>query len=348
LRGKDFLTRAERTDLEKSLVQLRATRDFTAPVELAVPAAATAGRVSPKPIRNILFGFFGGLVLGILLTFLRAALDRRVRGASELARDADLPLLGVLRKNAFRRPILSIAADRKKDSQVDLDALRILRTNLEHLDPSRPIRTVLVTSPLPKEGKSTVAAGLAAATALAGRHALLLEADLRRPVLAKRLGLREQPGLTDFLASRTTAREAVQAVALPQVAVTNGGGHDGSASGSLLSCITAGSPPPRHAELLGSKGFSELLSVVSRSYDTVVIDSSPLLPVVDTLQLVERVDAVVLCVRANQTTRDELNSALEALGRLSERTIGLVVTGVAPGEDRAYGYYHYAYGRAVA
>jgi tyrosine-protein kinase Etk/Wzc len=107
----------------------------------------------------------------------------------------------------------------------------------------------------------------------------------------------------------------------------------------VLVCITAGSPVAQPAELLSSSRFAQFIEQVSSAYDTVVLDTSPLLPVVDTLELVQYSDAVVLCARAHQSTRDELKAAKEALDRLPHRPTGIVVTGVRPGEGIAYGYY---------
>jgi Mrp family chromosome partitioning ATPase len=114
------------------------------------------------------------------------------------------------------------------------------------------------------------------------------------------------------------------------------------AAGKLV-VIAAGSQSVRPAELLGSKRFRDFLEQVVAAYETVVIDSPPVLSVSDTLEIVPLVDSVLLCIRAEQTTRDEARAVKEALAHLPERTTGIVVTGLKPGREHDYGYYSYAY-----
>ena len=344
LRGRDELTRLQLREIEKKLVQLRTTRDFTIPVEIVEPPQSETDPVSPRPVRNTIIGFLGGLTLGILLAFLLAALDRKLRGADELAEAARLPLLAVVRDDALGRVNLGeteLGKSGKRETEADLEAFRILRMNLDYLDVDRPARRILVSSPLPEEGKSTVAASLAVAAGLAGRSTLLIGADLRRPVLASRLGLEPNPGLTDYLADQAHPQEVLRTVALGSPG-PNGDRPSKSEAGSIT-VIPAGTLSPRPAELLGSQRFAGFVEEVSKAYDYVVFDSAPLLSVADTLEMVEHVDAVVLCVRSNRTTRDQLRAAIDALNRLPERPAGLVVTGVSRGAEGDYGYYHFAY-----
>jgi capsular exopolysaccharide synthesis family protein len=200
------------------------------------------------------------------------------------------------------------------------------------------VKTVLVTSALPQEGKSTVATSLASAYVLAGKRTLLVECDLRRPTMAKRLSCEQSPGLSDYLIGQATPTEVVQKVPLVEP-------QNGTAAPTLVA-ITAGSPTPRPAELLASKRFGAFLDQVREAYDVVVIDSTPLLSVGDSLQLVPRVDGVVLCVRAEQTTREQARAARQALEHFPDRPTGVVVTGVKPGHELDYGYYSYAYAQS--
>jgi len=229
----------------------------------------------------------------------------------------------------------------------DVESFRILRTNLEFLDVDHPIKSILVTSPLPEEGKSTVAASLAAANAAAGKRTLLVECDLRRPSLPERLSINRSPGLSDYLAGQASAGQILQVVTLSEgEPVSNGNGKDAprveAAAGKLV-VIAAGSQSVRPAELLGSRRFRDFLEQVVAAYDIVVIDTPPLLSVSDTLELVPLVDSVLLCIRADQTTRDQARAVKDALAHLPERTTGIVVTGLKPGREHDYGYYSYAY-----
>ena len=340
LRGDDPFTRFQRQQFQEQLVRLRTTRDFTRPVEVTDQAAVPSSPTSPKVIRNTVFGVVAGLLLGIMLAFLRSALDRRLRGAREIEAEAQLPLLATIRKSALGRVNFGDTSG-EGDAEVELEGFRILKTNLEYLNVDHPPKRVVVTSPLPEEGKSTVAASLAVAAGLAGRRVLLIECDLRRPVLAGWLGIDPKPGLGDYLAGRAEPQEVVRAVALTPSGAQNGGpGED--AEPRIIAAMVAGEPPPRPAELLQSKRFSDLAATASQAYDMVIFDAPPLLPVTDALDLIEHADAIVLCARANQTTRHQLRAAVDALERLPERPTGIVVTGITHGSEGDYGYYSYS------
>jgi Mrp family chromosome partitioning ATPase len=179
---------------------------------------------------------------------------------------------------------------------------------------------------------------------IAGKRTLLVECDLRRPTLARRLGLAEAPGLTDYLARRADPQEILQTV---EIAPSQNGGSgplptDGE---SLLVCITAGTPSPQPAEMLGSERLHEFLQAVGESYEMVVIDSSPLLAVADTRELLPHVDGVLICIRSLQTTREQALAAKAALDHFPTRPTGIVVTGLGSRDAEQYGYYGAA-GRA--
>jgi capsular exopolysaccharide synthesis family protein len=318
--------------------RLQQLAQLARPVQIATRAYPPSSAVRPRPVRNTIIAAVVGLALGLLLAFLRTSLDRRVRDARDVVDATSYPVLGTIRGEALGRSPLPNGKGRGKSlEEIDLEAFRIVRTNVEFLDPDQKLSTIIVSSALPEEGKSTVASSLAAASALVGRRTLLLECDLRAPVLWKRLGINAGPGITDFLAGNVAPPEILQTVTLPSAQSPNGQGPD--EAGPVLVCITAGSPVAQPAELLSSSRFAQFIEQVSSAYDTVVLDTSPLLPVVDTLELVQYSDVVVLCARAHQSTRDELKAAKEALERLPQRPTGIVVTGVRPGEGIAYGYY---------
>jgi polysaccharide biosynthesis transport protein len=331
----DKLTRLQ---YQAQLVRLDTLSHFVSPAKIVGSAVESAGPVSPRPVRDTLLGLVLGLTIGVLAAFLRDALDRRLRSASEIRDELDMPLLGHIRRDILARTLVT-ENGRKRLTEADLEGFRVLRTNLDFLDVDSPVKTVLVTSALPQEGKSTVATSLASAYVLAGKRTLLVECDLRRPTMAKRLSAQTGPGLSDYLIGQATPAEVVQKIPLtPDPA-------EGVAAPTLVA-ITAGSPTPRPAELLASKRFAAFLDQVRDAYDVVVLDSTPLLSVGDALQLVPRVDGVVLCVRAEQTTREQARAARRALEHFPDRPIGVVVTGVKPGHELDYGYYSYAYASA--
>jgi succinoglycan biosynthesis transport protein ExoP len=330
----DQLTRLQ---YQTQLVKLDTLGHFVSPAKLVATATPAAGPVSPRPVRDTLLGLILGLTIGVLAAFLRDALDRRLKSAGEIRDELKMPLLGHIRRDVLARTLVT-ENGRKRLTEADLEGFRVLRTNLDFLDVDSPIKTVLVTSALPQEGKSTVATSLASAYVLAGKRTLIVECDLRRPTMAKRLGTGPGPGLSDYLIGQATPAEVVRKVPLTQ-------GENGTIP--TLVAITAGSPTPRPAELLASKRFAAFLEQVREAYDVVVLDSTPLLSVGDALQLVPKVDGVVLCVRAEQTTREQARAARQALEHFPDRPIGVVVTGVKPGHELDYGYYSYAYASAA-
>lgn len=317
------------------------------PVSIVDAADVPGSPVSPRPVRDAILGLVLGLTLGLVLAFARDTLDRRLRTPQQVQDAVDLPVLGRVSDASLGTAGLFTKSDKRKVDPIDLEAFRIIRTNLDFLVKGTVPQVVLVTSGLPEEGKSTVAASLAAAAATTGRRSLLVECDLRRPSLAARFGEIGVPGLTDLMSGRSdrphaTRRLEINAPDRAPDAVASGGGQDPLpfvSDGPVLDVILAGTFDPRPAELLGSARFIRLLAELRGDYDTIVIDTNPMLSVVDPLELVPHVDAVILCVRARKTTRDQATAARAALERLPEKPAALVVTGVDIKEE-GYGYYY--------
>jgi receptor protein-tyrosine kinase len=173
----------------------------------------------------------------------------------------------------------------------------------------------------------------------------LIEADLRRPALASRLGVDPAPGLTDYLAGTASPQDALRTIEFSDPQFQNGSapssnGHPSSDLHRLV-YVPTGSRTSRSAELIGSAAFRELIEEVSQPYDAVVLDAPPLLPVSDTLEMVPYVDAVVLCVRESRTTRDQAAAAKAALERFPKVHAGIVVTGIKPrsaGDEVVYAH----------
>lgn len=346
LRSATLRDGTQRLALSDQISRLESLSVLARPSRIEELAQVPSAPTSPRPLLRALLGLFGGLLIGVLAAFLRDSLDRRLRDSNEVKAQLGLPLLAQVRDDALGRTALA-ANGHGPFAGPDLEAFRILRTNLEFLHKSAPMRSVVVTSALPEEGKTTVSAGLAFAGAAASRRTLLIECDLRRPTLAQRLGLRPAPGLTDFLHGTASPRQVLQAIAVEDFASEDfagapaANGHHRPAPPSRLTCITAGSPTAHPAELLGSEDFQAFLAEVTQAYDMVVLDTSPLLPVVDTLGLLPEVDGVLLCVRAQQTTRDQALAGKAAIEHLPSRPTGIVVTGTQVEGD--YSYYSYGY-----
>jgi capsular exopolysaccharide synthesis family protein len=335
--ARDPVTRSLYAD---RIARLQVLARTSIPVDVVRRAAVPANPVSPKPVRNTLLGALLGLTLGLLLAFGRDSLDRRLRGVEEISTELDWPVLGHVRQDAMGRIAPMGGNGHKVLDAADLEAFRILRANLRFLNVDEPPRIVLVTSAMPGEGKTTVAGSLAYASAASGRRTLLLECDLRRPMLAERMGLKPSPGLIDLLLEEADVASITRAV---PTAGHKGAGNGHRPEAPALSCIPAGRPVARAAELLGSRRFAQTLTQLVGAYDAIVIDSSPLLSVADTLEIMPRADAVLLCVRARQTTRDQVHAARQAIERVPGRPTGVVVTGLRPRDEVDYGYYSYAY-----
>jgi non-specific protein-tyrosine kinase len=324
------------------LTRLDSLSKFAQAANLVDRASVPGVPVSPNPTRSAVLGLIGGLLVGLLLAFLRDSLDRRLQSARDLEAHFELPVLGYVRNEAMGRTAYVKNGSNGKASvdQLDLEAFRIMRRNLDFVNPSDDGRLILVTSAFPAEGKTTVSSSLAFSMAIAGKRTLLVEADLRRPVLAARLNLAPTPGLTDYLAGHAEPREILRTVPVAEPAL-NGAGPNGASAHSVV-LIPAGTPTPHAAELLGSERLKTFLAEVVESYDAVVIDSSPLLPVADTRELLPHVGVVIICARESQTTREQARATRETLGHLPERPTVMVITGTRP-DDGDYAGYAYAY-----
>lgn len=335
--GSDPATRAAYLE---QLFRLETLSAVAAPLQINTVARTPTGPTSPRPLRYTLAAFVFGLLLGLALAYGRERLDRRLRSTTDVEELLDYPIIGAISTDTLGRGGGMASASSNGTGTLraqDLEAFRIVRQNFQYMA-AEPLRSVLVTSAMAEEGKSTVAVGLAAALATAGRRTLLVDCDLRRPVVSRRLGLPPEPGLTDYVTGNAAMEDVVHQLhtLLPSL---NGAG---ALSDQGLSCITAGTPAPRPAELLASDRFQRFLAELSHTYDTVVLDSAPLLTVADSLALVPAVASVLLCVRLLQTRRDHARAALHALGRLPERPMAVVLTGVkSEGDGYYYGYESY-------
>lgn len=286
---------------------------------------------SPSIARNIAFGLLVGLIAGVGASIARTRLDRSVKDPVEAAALAQAPVIGtVLRDDTLQK---WHTIDRAASSRTAED-YRQLRTNLQFLRVDDPPRVIMVSSALPSEGKTTMAINLALGLAEAGKTVVLIEADLRRPRVTKYLGMVSGVGLTNVLAGTAGFDEVVQTY--------------GSTSVSVLA---AGPTPPNPGELLASSHMSSLLEKLRASYDFLIIDAPPLLPVADASGLAGAVDGVLLSVRYGTTRKEELQQAAVTLERVRATTLGIVLNIVPPKADVAvasgYGYTYYAEKHAV-
>lgn len=288
-----------------------------------------AGQVPSSPTEpnvklTLAVGLLVGVGLGITYAILRGVLDNKVRSIDDVEHITDKPVLGVVSidKGAPSAPLAIIDAPHTPRSE----EMRRLRTNVQFIAATGRARTIMVTSSLPAEGKSTTAANLALALADTGQRVLLVDADLRKPRVAKLFGLEGSVGLSTLFTGRVKAADCIQVVA-----------------GTSLEVITSGQIPPNPSELLGSNQMQEVLAELSNEYDFVVVDSAPVLPVTDAVALSPFVDGVVLLASATISTRSTLEHSLDALEQVDTRILGLVLNQVNIKEQSAYAH-GYGYG----
>jgi capsular exopolysaccharide synthesis family protein len=306
--------------------RLRALAAVAEPVTIVKPAQVPGSPSSPQPLRDTLIALFLGLMLGVGLAFVRESLDTRTPEGRAVHTRLGIPLVGYVRKDTLGLVGMSTNGTGRV-SEADLEAFRILRKNVEFLGGGEELKVIAVTSPLPEEGKSTVASWYAYASALVGKRTILVECDFRRPVSAKRLDFDPKPGLSEYLAGRAQPQQVLRAIEVP------GLGEE------RLPVIPAGNTVPQPTELLASDRYDEFLDQLRTAYDLVVIDTAPLLPVGDTLEVLPHVDGILLCVRLKQTTYDQASAAQHVMEHLPEKPKGLVITGLTRSADDYYGYY---------
>jgi len=303
----------------------------TSLVNLTVVRAATrpTSPTSPNLPIYLLVGAVAGLIIGLGLAFARQALDTRIRGEREVRALSDSPILGAVSfDSAARKSPLTVQAEPKSPRA---ESFRSIRTNLAFLDFESSRRSFVVTSSIPGEGKTTTSLNLAIALADADRRVVLIDADLRRPQVAKYLGIEGAVGLSDVLIGRADFDEVVQ---------------PWGRSGNLF-VVPSGSIPPNPSELVGSKTMEELIARLTEEYDEVIFDAPPLLPVTDAAVLSRLTSGALVVCSARKTRIPQLTKALENLSNIDASVFGVVLNMVAPKGPDAYGYY-YAYEYAEA
>lgn len=290
------------------------------------PAHLLPGRVSPRPVRNVVIALVLGLILGLVAAFLREHFDRGLRTREQVEQAFGVPVIGQVPFGVRGKEERAVAFDGRGDTA---EAFRGLRANLQYLSVQRPLRTILVTSASPEQGKTTVVANLAVTIARSGASVAVVDADLRRPRLETAFGVEGfGPGLTTVLVGGAELPSVVRDVELPQ---------DARREVGRLTIVPSGPLPPNPAELLTSAQMTAVLDRVAASYEYVIVDSPPVLLVADALELARQVDGVVLVVRHGEASTDEARELRARVERLGINLVGAVITDVAP--VRPYGTY---------
>lgn len=277
----------------------------------------------PTPLVTGIKGLVVGVIFGVALAALLEFLDDSIKTKDEVERVApDLPMLALVPpvpswKDRSKPVVVSLT----EPTSVRAEAYRTLRTSVQFMSLDRPMRTIQVTSPLAREGKTTTAANLGVALARAGQRVVILDCDLRKPRLATFFELENERGFTSVLLGDCPLSAALQRVRdVPNLAI-----------------LSAGPLPPNPSELLSGRRTVEVLVALQATADVVIIDSPPLLPVTDAVVLSGRVDATIVVATAGTTTRRQLHRALEILQQVDAPVVGTVLNRASV--DGSYGYY---------
>ncbi len=277
---------------------------------------------SPRPAVNLALGALLGLMLGAGQAVLRSALDTRVRTADDLADVTDVPVLA-----SIGHVEAAARAAGEKGHSSNAEAYRRLRTNVGFVGlGGERRRSMVITSSVANEGKTETALNLARVLAHAGDSVLLVDADLRRPQLARRIGFDGELGLSDVLSGRGTLQELTLDVARGYLAV-----------------LPSGAVPPNPSELLGSRAMAQLIESAERTYDYVLFDTPPLLPVTDAVVLAAQTGGAIVVARSGMVRKPMLDHALDLLDAGDATTLGLVLNDVVHDKSAPYGAYYQSY-----
>ena len=333
------IERSKETDLSRAL-RINNVRVVDRP---PLPKKA----VTPNVPLNIGGGIAAGLVLGLIAAIGREQLDRTLKGPDEVERELGTVLLGVLpaevlspgmgRRAARERRRRANAAEPPNEAPIELsvhtrptsglaEAARAIRTNIIFMSPDNPHRTLLITSAVPAEGKTTVACAIATTIAKAGQRVALVDCDLRRPRMHHVFKQANDRGITSALLDRSVE----ESIAI-QTEVPN------------LWMVPTGPIPPNPAELLHSEAFRGVLERLAQRFDRIIIDSPPIIAVTDATVLSTLVDGVVVVVRASTTTKDLVRRALKSLRDVGSPIVGVVLNAANVEEDSYSAYKYYSY-----
>ena len=351
------------TDLERELgelapvsdearevrTQLRRIRNLAALDEASIEAVqtpSTAVLTQPKTLRNAVLGLLSGLVLGLALAFLRHAFDSRLRRSRDIEQRLDLPLLGRL-----EAPPTALAREDRLATLLDptgpdAESFRVLRTNLEFAGLGGGGRSVIVTSAVRSEGKSTTAANLALAMARGGKRVILCDCDFRRPQLERFFELAREPGATGVVLGRATVEQALvefdvgaaTAAGVPGFHGPSSNDSAAAAGGGRLQLLPTGALPRNVGEFVTSDALGDLLARLSARCDVLLLDAPPLLQGGDAMALTSHVDAILLVARLGHVRRQMLDEVKRLFDSTPAVALGVVVTNANLEPGRGYGY----------
>ena len=321
-----------RTDtLQSRLITLRSTyagflayssSSFANRLNVIEPAAAPIGPVSPRPFLDAVLAAFLAIVLSVGAVFVLELLDDSIKdhatveAVTSLATLGSIPAMRVDRNRDETYRLVTLLYPRSRAAE----AYRSLRTNLEFASPDAPLRTILITSAGPGEGKTVTAANLAVVFAQTDKRVLLVDADLRKPGVHKLFNLPNWGGVTAVLRSADAKLDAALRTEVPNLRV-----------------LTSGILPANPAELLASQKMRDVVQRLAAEVDVVVVDSPPLAAVTDSVILSSLADGTVLVIDAGRSRRRLVAQANEALTRAGAHVLGALLNQIPAGAEDAYG-----------
>lgn len=308
----------------------------------------------PSKIMIVVTGFIMGLVIGIVVAFIVEVFDTSMGTIEDVENLLQVPVLGVIpllakeeKDNTGKEEIEKV---RERDlvthydpKSLSAEAFRALRSNLQFMSPDKKGKSFLITSSFVKEGKTFNVINLSLSIAQSGSRVLLLEADLRKPVIHKTFGLEKTPGLTDYVLGNYQWEEVINSITdvmlgdfeLEEILITPGLDN--------LNIVTAGTKPPNPAEILRSARFREFLQEAYQKYDMIFLDSPPVLPVADATEIASLVDGVILVYTVGKIGRGVLKRAKMTLDNINAAVWGVILNNVRPEMGPDYFKYHTQY-----
>jgi capsular exopolysaccharide synthesis family protein len=309
-------------------------------IDIVDPAVTLLQPVRPKKRENLIIGFVISLVMGISLAFILEYLDHTVKTEDEVKKLLGIPILGLIprfetngtgrrkkQKNQSKNPLMLVTRD-DPNSPVS-EAFKLLRANLCFINLDRNLKTIVVASPIPGDGKTTIAANLSIAFAAQEEKTLIVDADFRVPAIHKIFDLPDAPGIAEVLSKGRDFKSAIQKIE----GVEN------------LDILTTGSVPHISTELLGSSRMKSFINELKDRYDRIIFDVAPLLVATETIDLASSQDGTLLVMRAGQTDRRALKRVRDLFHNGKIELLGGVLNRV-DSRDRKYGYGYYYYDAA--
>ncbi|HAM35951.1 MAG TPA: hypothetical protein DEB40_10840 [Elusimicrobia bacterium] len=299
-------------------------------VRIVDSATVPESPIKPTKRTNALLGLIGGLGLGLALAFLVEMIDQSVRTQEDIEEKLGQPFLGIIPQSIIRNNTI-IEAMLAKELSLTSEAFRNMRTMVDFAGIGGKAKTVLLTSTVQGEGKTYIASNLAVAWAQIGESVLLIDGDLRRPKIHKAFHLSAEKGLSDFLVS---GRHTEDVANLVQQCVVPG-----------LSLLPCGQRPPNPSELLNTPRLGAMIAWAQEHYDRVVVDSTPMFPINDTLLWGRHIPSSIFVVRYGETRTPLIRSACQKLITSSIKPLGVAINAAKAGglSYASYGYYYQQY-----